>query len=172
MKITERITGYNEMSAEDKLKALEALEEDNDYVKLKSSLSKANSEAANYKKQLQEKMTEQEKIEAERIEKDKAIQDELTALRKEKQISSFKANYLSLGYENENADAAAKAQADGDFNALFQVQKKHEELVKAKFEQEKLNGQPGVSGTNGSNGKLPDYDKMSDAEYYASKFKK
>lgn len=50
---TSKITGYAEMSAEDKLKALEAFEyEDNaaELEKQKAAVSKANSEAAEWKR--------------------------------------------------------------------------------------------------------------------------
>ena len=65
MKIdTSTINGYAEMSAADKLKALEAYEfeapaqkDDGEVTRLKAALSKANSEASDWKKQLREKQT-------------------------------------------------------------------------------------------------------------------
>ena len=61
------IEGYAEMSAEEKLEALEAFElpepDYSGYVK-KELLDKASSEAANFKKQLREKMTEEEAAKA------------------------------------------------------------------------------------------------------------
>ena len=69
MKISDKIEGYAEMSAEEKLKALEEFElAENDDTKLKEALNKATAEASSYKKQLREKQTEQEKLEAERKE--------------------------------------------------------------------------------------------------------
>ena len=68
MKIdTTKIAGYAEMSAEEKLKALEEYEietpHDNgdEVTKLKNALSKANSDAAEWKRQFREKQTEQER---------------------------------------------------------------------------------------------------------------
>ena len=62
MKIdTTKITGYAEMSAEEKLKALEEFEivipkpDTDEADKLKAALSKANSEAAEWKRQFREK---------------------------------------------------------------------------------------------------------------------
>ena len=61
MKITEKITGYAEMSAEEKLKALEEFEietpkdSNEEVTKLKAALSKANSDAAEWKRQFREK---------------------------------------------------------------------------------------------------------------------
>ena len=75
-----KIEGYAEMSAEDKVKALEEYEievpKDNtaEVNNLKEALSKANSqtskacsEAAEWKRQYREKQTEQERAEAERV---------------------------------------------------------------------------------------------------------
>ena len=61
---TSKITGYAEMSAEDKLKALEAFEyEDNaaELEKQKAAVSKANSEAAEWKRKHNALLGEDEK---------------------------------------------------------------------------------------------------------------
>ena len=70
-----KIEGYENMTAEEKLAALENFdieEKPNDESKWKSALDKATAEAAKYKKELREKQTESERLEAERAEKDKA----------------------------------------------------------------------------------------------------
>jgi hypothetical protein len=78
MKIdTSKINGYAEMTAEDKLKALEEYEfetpapkdESEEVKKLKTALSNANSQAADWKRQFREKQTEAERAEAERKER-------------------------------------------------------------------------------------------------------
>ena len=78
MKIdTATIEGFEEMSVEDKLKALINYEmevpapKDNaeEVNKLKTALSKANSDAAEWKRQFREKQTEAERAEAERKER-------------------------------------------------------------------------------------------------------
>ena len=74
MKIdTAKIENYSEMTAEEKLATLEAYEfeaptpkEPEDVTKLKAALSKANSDAAEWKRQFREKQTEAERAEAER----------------------------------------------------------------------------------------------------------
>ena len=60
---TSKIPGYAEMSAEDKLKALEGFEyEDNaaEVERLKNANSKLSSESAEYKRKLREKQTDDE----------------------------------------------------------------------------------------------------------------
>lgn len=127
-KITDLIDGYAEMSAEDKLKALEALDQpenkpDPEANKLKTQLSKANSEAAELKRKLQEKMSEDERKAQEAEEAQKKIMEELETLRKEKTIASYKASYLSMGYDESTAESTAKAMADGDMEKVFANQK-------------------------------------------------
>ena len=83
------IEGYAEMSAEEKLAALEAYEvpepDFTGYVK-KELLDKASSEAASFKKQLREKMTEEEAAKAKAAEDMASMQEELAKLRQEKVI--------------------------------------------------------------------------------------
>lgn len=121
MKLSDKIEGYDTMSAEEKLQALETLEveEPKDDSKLKEALNKATAEASQYKKQLKEKMSEQERLEAERKEeaekKDKLLND----LLKEKTVAEQKANFLKVGYDEELATSSANALADGDFKTIF-----------------------------------------------------
>ena len=153
MKIdTTAISGYAEMSAEEKLAALEAYEfeapapkETDEVTKLKSALSKANSEAADWKRQLREKQTEQERAEAERAERDKERDAELETLRKEKTVSGYVAQCLSLGYDKELATEAAIAMADNDAAKIFECQQKFLEAKTKELEAAALNKQPGLT---------------------------
>jgi chromosome segregation ATPase len=153
MKIdTSTINGYAEMSAEDKLKALEAYEfeapaqkDDGEVTRLKAALSKANSEASDWKKQLREKQTEQERAEAERAESDKAIQEELKALRRDKTVSGYVAQCLALGYDKDLASKAAEAMADGNAAVIFECQQTFLETQKKAYEAAALNKQPSLT---------------------------
>ena len=121
MKITDKIEGYESLSAEEKLKALENFEfeekKDNseEFQKLKESFNRASSEAAEYKRQLKDKMTEQERLEEEKKEKDKLLE----SLLKEKEVANFTSNFLSVGYSEEEAKKSAEAIANGDFKTVF-----------------------------------------------------
>lgn len=101
-----------------------------DVAHLKDLLSRANSEAADYKKQLKEKMSAEEKAEAERKEQAEKIQQELDSLRKEKKVSEYRASLLSLGYDDESASGVAMAFADGDIATAISGQKKFLENYK------------------------------------------
>lgn len=150
MKIdTTKIEGFAEMSAEEKLAALEAYEfeapapKDSDEVtKLKTALSKANSECADWKRQLREKQTEQERTEAERKEHEAAIEEELKTLRRDKTVSGYLAQCLSLGYDKALALRAAEAMADNDAAAIISCQQEFLEAKTKELEAAALNKQP------------------------------
>ena len=133
---TAKIENYETMSAEDKLKALEEYEfetpapkENDEVTKLKAALSKANSDAAEWKRQFREKQTEAERAEAERKEHEAAVEDELRTLRRDKSVSGYVAQYLALGYTQELALKAAEATADGDAATTIACQ---QEFLEAK----------------------------------------
>lgn len=133
-----KIEGYDKMTPEEKLAALEAFEyEDNfsELEKYKNAASKANSEAAEWRKKHNALLSEEEQ-------KKQANEEELTTLRakveameKEKLIAGHKAQFLAIGYDEALADATAKALADGDTAKVFANQKKfletHDKTLKA-----------------------------------------
>lgn len=149
MKIdTSKITGYADMSAEDKLKALEEFEFEvpkpnaDEAEKLKAALSKANSEAAEWKRQFREKQTEQERAEAERAEREKAVEEELRGLRRDKTVSGYVAQCLALGYDKDLALRAAEAMADNDAAAILACQQDFLDVRQKEIEANALNKQP------------------------------
>lgn len=130
---TTKIENYANMTAEEKLAALEAFEyeaDNPDAERLKAAVSKANSEAAELKRQLKARMTEDEQKEAERAAAEAAIKLELESLRKDKTVTEHKAQYLSLGYDETLAGETAKAFADGDMEKVFANQKLFVENLK------------------------------------------
>lgn len=109
MKIdTSKIAGYADMSPEEKLEALEGLEleaptpDTSEIQKLKDAVSRANSEAAEYKKQLRAKLSDDEAKQAQDAEEREAMQKELEGLRRDKAVSTYQAKFLSLGYDAES----------------------------------------------------------------------
>lgn len=154
MKIdTTKIENYEQMSAEDKLAALEAYEfeapapkDTSDEVnKLKTALSKANSDAAEWKRQFREKQTEAERVEAERKEREAAVEEELRNLRRDKTVSGYVANCLALGYDKDLALKAAEAMADNDAAAIMECQQTFLENKKKELEAAALNKQPNLT---------------------------
>lgn len=151
MKIdTTKIAGFDEMTAEDKLNALlgyefEEPKEPEDVTKLKNALSKANSDAAEWKRQFREKQTEAERAEAERKEHEAAVEEELRTLRRDKTIGGYVAQCLALGYEKDLALRAAEAMADGDAATILACQQDFLEAKQKELEAAALNKQPSLT---------------------------
>ena len=116
---------------------------------LKEALSKSNSEAAGYKKQLREKMSADEiksKEEAERIEK---LQRDYDALLKKSTIADHKARLLALGYAEALATETAEAMFAGDTEKVFAAQQKHLDAMGKKIREEAMQGTPSPTGGSG-----------------------
>lgn len=159
------------MSVEDIEKALESVEMPTDNSaeidRLKAALSKSNSEAAEFKKQLREKMSAEELKAKEDAEKIEELTKERDALLREKTISSHKAKYLSLGYDESLANETAEALANGDLDKVFANQKKHNESVEKKIRADVLKETPLPEGGNGSETITKEkFSKMSIEEQY------
>lgn len=110
--------------------------------RLQKALTKSNSEAADYKRKLQEKQTEEERAEAERAEKTRAMEEELATLKTQKAIADNKAQFLALGYEDTLATETAEAMVQGDMAKVFANQKKHQEAQRTALEAELLSKTP------------------------------
>lgn len=134
-KIFEGIEGYAEMTAEQKLAALEALETNNpndEIERYKKAASKANSEAADYKRKYTEKLTEAEKEQAAKDEELNALRAKVAESERKEQIAGYMAKFASLGYDETLASKTAEAMADGksdevfaSFNAFLQTHDKN-----------------------------------------------
>ena len=124
-KIFEGIEGYAEMTAEQKLAALEGLEKpeapsvDKEIERYKQAASKANSEAADYKRKLAEKMTEDERREAERAEELEKLREEVAESRRRETVAQHKAQYSALGFADDLATIAAEATANNKPDEMF-----------------------------------------------------
>lgn len=135
--------------------------------RLKAALSKSNSEAADYKKQLREKMSAEEIKAKEDAEKYEEVVKERDALLREKTILGHKTKYLSLGYEESLANDTAEAMANGELDKVFANQKKHLESVEKKIREDVLKGTPKPEGGDGSETITKEkFSKMSIAEQH------
>ena len=146
-----KIEGFYNLSADEKVAALLNQEieveqtEPADVTKLKTSLSKANSEAAEYKRLLREKQTEAERAEADRAEREKALQDELASYRDRERISTYKANLMGAGIDEPTADLMAKSLPEGVSDEYFLATKSFLDNQRQKLLTESINKQPGLS---------------------------
>ena len=128
-----------------KTEPAKATKSDPEVEKLKAALSRANGEAAEYKRQLRLKQTEQERAEAERAEADKAMREELETLRKEKRVSDYTGKCLALNMDADLAGKTANALADGNTDALFDCLKAFVDATVTRLNNEALNRQPALS---------------------------
>lgn len=121
--------------------------------KLKAQLSKANSEAADYKKQLRGKQTADEAAAAEQ----KAAMDKLTQenadLKRSFALSDKKAKLIAMGYDEKLADSTAVAMVDGDMDTVMANQAKFNEFREKAIQAELMKKTPrpaaGSEGTGG-----------------------
>ena len=159
------------MSLDEIEKALEGIDLPTDNSaeidRLKAALSKSNSEAADFKKQLREKMSAEELKAKEDAEKIEELIKERDALLREKTVAGHKAKYLTLGYDESLASETAEAMANGEIDKVFANQKKHLEALEKKIRADVLKDTPKPEGGNGSETMTKEkFRKMSTAEQY------
>lgn len=131
-----KIEGYKDMTAEQKVAALEAMslpEPDlSGYVK-KDVFDKTASELAQSKKKLTDAMSEEDKKKQESADLIAKLQETVATLTKEKQISEYKAQFLAQGYSDTLALDTATALAGGDTAKVFANQLVFQEEFKKKI---------------------------------------
>ena len=88
----------------------------------KAVFDKKASEAAELSKQLKSKMTQEEQAAAKQAETLASLQAELEALRADKTISEYTAQFLALGYGEKLAKSTAEALHNGDMATVFKNQ--------------------------------------------------
>lgn len=163
-----KIEGYDSMSVEDKLAALEAYTiPDPDYSGYvrKETFDKTASELAAKKKELKDRMTEEESRKLQEQEDLDKMKAELETLRKASLIASHKAKYLALGYDESLAEDTANALADGDLDKVFTNQQKHQTDLEKKSRVEALKATPKPGGDGGNQTlTLKDFKAMSLAD--------
>lgn len=155
------IEGYADMSAEDKLKALEGYDfPDPDYSGYvrKDLFDKKAHELSEKTKQLNDKLSDDEKKAAEQ----KELQDRYDSLVRENTISKHKARYIALGYDEKLAEETATAVADGDFEKVIANEKKNLEAHEKRVKDAILKDTPRPEGGSGDKTVTRDeFNKMS-----------
>lgn len=138
-------TSYKEgMTEEDISNALEKLNKNStsEADKLKIQLSKANSEAAEYKKQLRAKQTDDEAAAAETKAAIEKLMAENAELKKSMDIATKTAKLTAQGFSEELAKATATAMLDGDFDTVLTNQAKYLEEQRQAIKKDLMNGTP------------------------------
>ena len=168
-----KIAGYEEMTAEEKLKALEEYEVDvptpdySGYV-TKETFDKTASELAAKKKELREKLSDEEAAKISAKEEMETLQANYDKLLHKVAVSDNTAKLLALGYDDKLASETAEAMANGDLDKVMANQKKHLESFEKKIRAEALKDTPKPTGDGASNTvTLDSFRKMSSSERYA-----
>lgn len=128
-----KIEGYAEMSAEEKLKVLESFEYDDgasEIERYKSATSKANSEAAEWKKKHNALLSEDEKAKQEQADYIAQLKKQNEDLLKERDVAKYKTELLAMGYSDETATETANALFNGDISKVLKNQAKFVEEQK------------------------------------------
>lgn len=135
---TTKIEGYDTMTPEQKLSALESLEYEDfsaEAEKYKNQASKANSEAAEWKRKHNALLSEDEQRQQAAGEELETLRKQVAEMQREKQIAEHKSKFLTMGYDEILASATAEALADGDTEKVFANQRTfleaHDKAMKA-----------------------------------------
>jgi len=154
MKIdTSKIAGFAEMTAEQKLEALQNFEiPDADYSGYvsKATFDSTASELAKLKKEHTALLSAEEQKKLADKEAFDNLQKEVETLRKEKTVSEHKSRLIALGYGEALANETANAIVDGDMQKVFDNQKKFLELHDQSTKEALLKGTPAPQGGSGT----------------------
>lgn len=159
---TSKIAGYETMSAEEKISALEAYEtDDSEIERYKNAASRANSEAAAYKKQLNEQKANGQTNESRIVE----LEGQLSEMKKQNRIASLTAKYISLGYDNNLAAETAEAYVNGNDDVVFANAAKANEAKTQKMREDFMNSTPRpAAGSPAKTYTLEEFRKLSPEE--------
>lgn len=135
--------------------------------RLKTALSKSNSENAEWKKKHRDALSEEERKSQEVAEELKQLREQNEKLLRDSNLSKHKAKFLGMGYEEALATDAATAMVDGDMEKLFSYQQKHQEALEKKIRADALKGTPKPVPNKGDGAMtLENLKKMSAQERY------
>lgn len=134
---TNKIENFESMTAEEKLAAVLAMDVDDtsEIDRYKNAASKANSEAAAFKKSAKD-------YEGRVAELEKKIGE----LEREKRVETLKSSYLKLGFADDLAEQTAQAYLNGDDATVFANHAAVNEAKAKEREAASLKGMPRPAG--------------------------
>lgn len=150
------ITGYESMTPEQKLAALESYEikeptpDYTGYVK-KDLFDKATSEIADWKKKYNSFLSEDEKAKQAHEEELRTLRETVSAMKREKEVAALKASYIAIGYSEELAEDSAQASVDNNITKVLMNQKtfleEHDAALKSSLMDKTPRPPAGTGGT-------------------------
>lgn len=159
-----KIEGYENMSAEEKLAALEGYEFDTSGLVSKAMLDKATGDAAEWKRKYNSTLSEAEQARIAAEEARKATETRLAELERKDKISTTKDQYLKSGFAPELALATAEAFVDGNMDVVLANVTKHvADAAKAKTDEDLHQTPPPPASGSGNPGSINYDDKIAKA---------
>lgn len=131
---------------------------DDDIDKLKRALTKANSDAANFKKQLRERQTAEENAQQEQAEMLEKLTQQNAELTRKIALSEKTTKLLAMGYDEALALDTATAMVDGDMDKVMANQATYLDAQKKAFNADQMRKTPRPSGGSATGG--VDYAKL------------
>lgn len=154
------IEGYENMTPEEKVAALEAYEPTD--VVSKATFDKTASELAAAKKRERDRMTEEEAKAAKAAEEHAALLERVEKAESALAVSNYTAAYVAMGYDEKLAKATAEAMAKGDTETVFKNQKLHQDARDKALKAELLKQTPSPAAGGSDTGmKKDEFAKMS-----------
>lgn len=155
---TTKIEGYENMTAEQKVAALEAYEFDTSGLVSKATLDKATADAAEWKRKYNSKLTEAEQQKQADEEARKATEDRLAELERKDKISTTKDQYIKSGFSPDLALATAEAFVDGKMDVVLSNITKHATDIAEAAKDKALKETPTPPASGNSNPGTINYD--------------
>lgn len=155
---TTKIEGYENMTAEQKIAALEAYEFDTSGLVSKASLDKATADAAEWKRKYNSTLSDAEKAKQEAEEVAKATNDRLAELERKDKISTAKDEYIKSGFTPDLALATAEAFVDGKMDVVLSNITKHASIIATAAKDQALNDTPPPPASGNPNPGTINYD--------------
>ena len=163
---TSSIDGYDAMSAEEKLAALESFEYDDNATKLeqtKAAFDRASKEVADMKKKLNQQLSDEERKKQENEEAISQMQQELEELKREKYSNLYKAKALGLGIDEKTAGTISESLVEGKIEEVFDAFGKFLKTHDHEIEVNLLKETPRAPGSDGETTMTKDEFKKLDA---------
>ena len=146
MKIdTSKIENYETMSAEEKLKALEAFEYEDkseELEKHKKRIDELTSEIAKKNKEAKAKEDADKKAKDEGDEKYNKLEQMYNELKAESTTNKYVSALLAQGYEKDLAVKKAKAMVEGDIDTVFECETQFKEALEKKIKADAVKSTP------------------------------
>lgn len=114
-------------------------------AKQKKAIDAASSDAAEWKRKYNSTLDEATRKENERLEAEAAKDARIAQLERDRDIDQRTAAYLAQGYDADLARKSAEAYTSGDFTAVMDLQKQHNDKLIADLKAQLINQQPGLT---------------------------